>query len=77
MIEGYKQIGKLLIIGGASLMLIGVVVYFGGKYLPFGKLPGDISIKKENAEFHFPIMSSIVISIVLSVIMFLVQQFRK
>ena len=58
---------KMLIIGGIILVAVGLFWQFGSKYLPLGKLPGDISIEKENFKFYFPITTSIVISLILSV----------
>ena len=58
---------KMLVIGGIILVVIGLFWQFGSKYVPLGKLPGDISIEKENFTFYFPITTSIVISLILSV----------
>lgn len=63
-------IGKLLIVAGIVLVVIGVLWQF------IGKLPGDIVIKKGNTTFYFPIVTSIIVSIVLSVIFFLLGRFR-
>lgn len=62
------DIGKMLIILGIILVVVGCVIHFGGKIIPFGKLPGDINVVGENSSFHFPVMTCIIISIVLSVI---------
>lgn len=62
-----NDIAKLLIIGGFILVAVGLFWQVGSKYLPLGKLPGDISIEKENFKFYFPITTSIVISLILSV----------
>lgn len=61
------DIAKILIVTGIFLVLFGLVWAIGGKFFPIGKLPGDISIKKGNFSFYFPLASSIVISILLSV----------
>ncbi|MCG8308212.1 MAG: DUF2905 domain-containing protein [Cytophagales bacterium] len=68
--------GKLLIIIGVIIIIAGVIIhYFDG--IPFlGKLPGDIHIKRENVSFHFPIASGIVISILLSVLLYLINKYR-
>ena len=72
------EIGKSLIFVGIIIVLIGVIVLFSDK-LPFnlGKLPGDISYKKENFSFYFPITTSILISIVLSLLFYLFSKFLK
>ncbi|MEK6921047.1 MAG: DUF2905 domain-containing protein [Nanoarchaeota archaeon] len=61
-----NDIAKILIIGGFVLVAVGLFWQFGSKYLPLGKLPGDISIEKENFKLYFPITTSIVISLILS-----------
>lgn len=61
------------------LMIIGAVVFIVGflmQFIPIGKLPGDIVIKKGNATFYFPIVTSILLSIVLSLIFFFIGRFR-
>ena len=67
--NGFESIGKTLIIAGIVLFILGVALYFGGKYTAFGRLPGDIHIERENFSFHFPVVTSIVISLVLTVIL--------
>lgn len=64
------NIGKLFIGLGVVLIIIGFLWTF------IGKLPGDIHVKRGNLSFHFPIMTSIVASIVLSIILFLINKFR-
>ncbi|MFC0561829.1 DUF2905 domain-containing protein [Halalkalibacter alkalisediminis] len=67
---------KILIAIGIFLVLIGVISLVVGKFIPLGKLPGDILIKRENSTFYFPIVTSIVISIVLSLLFFIIGRFR-
>ncbi len=62
--------GKFLIIAGFVLIFVGVVWLVGEKF-GLGRLPGDIVIEGENTRFYFPIMTSIVISIVLSLALWL------
>ena len=62
-------IGKLLIFFGIILAVAGILLVFMGKIPWFGKLPGDIYIKKENFSFYFPLATSILLSIILSLIM--------
>lgn len=71
-----SQIPKLLISLGLILVVVGVLWQFGGKYFSLGKLPGDILIQRGNSTFYFPLMTSIIISIVLSLIFYLVGRFR-
>nr|WP_263325599.1 DUF2905 domain-containing protein [Neobacillus sp. Marseille-Q6967] len=65
-------LSKTLMIIGAILFIIGFLM----PYLNLGKLPGDIVIKKGNATFYFPIVTSIVVSIVLSLIFYFIGRFR-
>ena len=68
---------KLFIIGGIVLIALGVVWQFGGKYLQvLGRLPGDIAIEKENVRFYFPIVTCIIVSVVGSLILYVIRMFR-
>ncbi|MBA2878574.1 DUF2905 domain-containing protein [Anoxybacillus ayderensis] len=62
-----------------TIMLLGVVLIIVGflmQFIKLGRLPGDIVIKKENATFYFPIMTSILLSVVLSLIFYMLGRFR-
>ncbi|MBN2544888.1 MAG: DUF2905 domain-containing protein [Spirochaetes bacterium] len=73
-----NNIAKLFIISGIIFILIGFFLFFIKK-LPFnlGRLPGDITIKKENFTFYFPIVTSIILSIILSLIFWIISKFIK
>ncbi len=63
---------------GAVLVVIGLVVMVAGKFgLPLGRLPGDISYRGKNTAFYFPLATSILLSVVLSVVVWLVQRWRR
>lgn len=64
------NMGKLFIVLGIIFVVIGIIWSF------IGKLPGDITIKRENFTFHFPIVTSIVVSIILTLILFIIGKFR-
>lgn len=66
--------GKMLIILGVILILAGICVLWGDKIPFIGKLPGDIMIKKERFSFYFPITTSIIISIILTILFFLFKK---
>ena len=68
------SIGKMLIVIGAILIVIGLAYTYGPRIPWFGKLPGDISIKKDSFTFYFPLATSIIISVILSIILSI---FRK
>lgn len=67
-------LGKMLIIAGCVLVAAGLVVLFAGKIPFLGKLPGDIAIHRERFSFYFPLTTSILLSIILSI---LFSIFRK
>ncbi|MDI7260393.1 MAG: DUF2905 domain-containing protein [Thermodesulfobacteriota bacterium] len=67
-------LGKLLILLGVFIILIGLLLMIGDKIPWVGKLPGDIIIKKEKFSFYFPITTCILISIILTLLFAL---FRK
>jgi len=69
--------GKILILFGILLVVLGVIFSFFGKIPYLGKLPGDIYIKKENFTFYFPLATCILISIILSLIFYLISKFLK
>ena len=63
-----ESIGKILLIAGGAIILLGLLIIFSS-HIPFiGKLPGDIIIKKDNFTFYFPIVTFLLIGIVLSII---------
>lgn len=67
---------KLLIGIGALLIIVGLLWQIGGRFLPLGKLPGDIVVEKENVKFYFPIVTCIIISILLSLGSYLFRFFK-
>lgn len=69
--------GKFLIIAGIVLLIAGLAIHFSDKVSFLGRLPGDIRIERENFKFYFPITTSILISIVLTIIFYLVGHFKK
>lgn len=64
------EFGKVFIILGVFFLVVGLLFTFSSK-IPLGNLPGDIVIKKENYQIHFPIVTSILLSILLSFILWL------
>jgi len=63
-------LGKSLIIIGIIVVIVGLFAAYGPKVPFLGKLPGDIHIKRENFEFYFPLATSIIISVIISVILY-------
>lgn len=70
------MIGKLLVLVGLVSVLLGVVLMFFDKIPFLGKLPGDISIKRDNFQFFFPITTSIVLSVLISLILWIISHLR-
>ena len=68
------QLARVLIATGIIFILAGVLMYAFGKIPGMGKLPGDIFIKKENFSFYFPLTTCILISLIISFILFLWNQ---
>ncbi|MDY6856708.1 MAG: DUF2905 domain-containing protein [Thermodesulfobacteriota bacterium] len=69
-----EGIGKLLVIAGLIIAFFGIAIILGPK-LPFlGRLPGDIYFKKENFSLYFPITTSLLISLLLSFILYLFKR---
>lgn len=66
---GADSFGKTIMIIGLVLIAIGAIWHFGGKFINLGRLPGDINIQKENFSFHFPLATSLLLSIILTVIL--------
>jgi len=65
-----ENIARYLMIGGVILFLVGGGIFLASKFgIPLGRLPGDIRIEGENGSFYFPIASSILISVVLTILL--------
>ena len=72
------DLGKMLIVFGAILLVVGLlVVGLGRTHLPLGRLPGDIYYRGKNTTFYFPLVTSILVSVVLSAILYLISRFRR
>jgi hypothetical protein len=70
-----ENLGKILLILGAIIIVLGLIFTFA-PHIPFlGKLPGDITIKKDGGSFYFPIVTCIILSIVLTVIINVILRF--
>jgi len=64
-------VGTVLIVAGIAVLLLGRV------RIPFGRLPGDIAYRGKNFSFYFPVASSILIGILLSLLFYLIARFRR
>jgi len=63
-----SSLGKMLILFGVMLIALGAIFTLGGKLSWFGRLPGDIYIQRKNFTFFFPLTTSILVSIIISLI---------
>ncbi|MCC6568714.1 MAG: DUF2905 domain-containing protein [Anaerolineales bacterium] len=71
-----ESLARYLMLGGIVLFLIGGGVYLAAKFgLPLGRLPGDIRIDGENGSFYFPIATSILVSVLLTIVLNLISRF--
>jgi hypothetical protein len=72
------EMGRMLVILGVALVVIGgIVMLLGRTGLPLGRLPGDVLYRGKNTSFYFPLASSILISIVLSLVLFLIGRMKR
>ena len=73
------QLGKLLVIAGIILAVIGMVLMAGAKFSFFGlgRLPGDVVYKGKSFRFYFPIVTSIILSLVLTLLLWLIAYLTK
>ncbi len=76
--EPLREIGKLLLVFGAVLVAAGAILLLGAK-LPFrlGRLPGDIVYQGRSTTFYFPLVTCLLLSVALTLILWLVSFFRR
>ena len=67
-----SELGKLLIVFGVLITLAGVVLVAVGRVPWLGRLPGDIHIERNNWSFHFPIVTSLLLSALLTLVFYLI-----
>jgi len=75
-VEGPGGMGKVLIVVGVLVAALGVLLVLGDKlpWLRLGRLPGDIAVERGNFRFYFPIVTSIVLSVVVSLVLWLLSR---
>jgi uncharacterized membrane protein YidH (DUF202 family) len=69
--------GKVLIGLGLVLVVVGAVMIGAGRWLPLGRLPGDVVYRGKNTTVYFPLATSVVVSVVLTIVLYLVGRMRK
>jgi hypothetical protein len=72
------EMGRILVVLGIALVVIGgVVMLVGRSGLPLGRLPGDFVYRGKNTTFYFPLATSILVSVVLSLVFFLIGRLKR
>jgi hypothetical protein len=73
-----SDLGKILVVVGAVAIVLGLALMLLGRTnIPLGRLPGDIVYRGKNSTFYFPLATSILVSVVLSVVMYLIGRLRR
>ena len=73
-----SELGKALVVLGVVLAVVGLgMILLGRMNLPLGRLPGDIVYRGKRTTFYFPLATSVVVSVVLSILMYLVGRWRR
>ena len=70
--EGFSSLGKMLILVGVVVAAVGAVLVFGAKIPWIGRLPGDFKFEGKNFTFYFPLATSILLSVILTLIFWLI-----
>lgn len=71
------DLGRMLVFIGGLLLVFGLILILAGKLnLPIGRLPGDIVYRGKHTTFYFPLMTSIILSILLSLVLYFVNRMR-
>jgi preprotein translocase subunit SecY len=71
------DLGRMLVFVGGLILILGIVLILAGKVnLPVGRLPGDIVYRGKNTTFYFPLMTSILLSVILSLVLYFVNRMR-
>ena len=72
------DLGRMLVFIGGLLLVVGIILIVAGKVnLPIGRLPGDIVYRGENTTVYFPLATSILLSVILSVVLYVVNRMRR
>ncbi len=73
-----ETISRYLMLGGIIIFLIGGGIFLAAKFgIPLGRLPGDIRIEGQNGSFYFPLTSSILVSVILSILLNIITRLLK
>ena len=72
-----QPLGRLLVVIGLAITVIGLALTAGVSFAWFGRLPGDLIIRREHAVFYLPLTTCLVLSAVISLVLWLVNRFRS
>jgi hypothetical protein len=73
-----SELGRVLIAAGALLLAVGIVLTFAGQWhLPLGRLPGDFTYRGKHTTFFFPLTTCIILSVVLSLVFYLLGRLHR
>jgi Protein of unknown function (DUF2905) len=73
-----SELGKLLMVLGVILLVAGAVLTLIGRAnLPLGRLPGDIVYRGKNTSFYFPLATSLLLSVLLSLVLYIIGRWRR
>ena len=73
----FAPLGKILIITGAAIIVLGVAFLFVDKIPFLGKLPGDFLVRRRNFTFYFPLATSLLLSVLVTLALFIINYFRR
>jgi Protein of unknown function (DUF2905) len=72
------DLGRVLVFVGGLLLVLGLVLILAGKVnLPIGRLPGDVVYRGKHTTFYFPLMTSILLSLILSLVLYVVNRMHR
>jgi ribose/xylose/arabinose/galactoside ABC-type transport system permease subunit len=71
------QVGKLLVILGGVLVVVGLLLMAGSRFSGLGRLPGDFTYRDKNTTFYFPLATCVVLSVIITLVLWLVSHFTR
>ncbi len=72
------DLGRTLVLIGGLLLVLGLVLILAGKLnLPIGRLPGDLVVRGKNSTFYFPLMTCVLLSILLSLVLYIIGRVKR
>src|SRR5690242_6845412 len=79
--EHIRELGRMMVFAGVALAAVGALLWFAGRHgglpLRLGRLPGDIAVQGKHGSFYFPVVTCILLSVALTLILWLVQWLKR